>query len=187
MGSFAALTLRCDKWPWLEIRTPRCIDLRYEDHIDECLPNRQRAVRLSSDKSFILVTLILRSKGGSMGNLWLGAFVGFLVTLILGWMFPGIGHLVGGLIGGFVAGLIAGGGMMKGALAGFLAGIFGGIIIAILAFIGLALVGGIAGGILGGIFGGIAGLAIGIIAIIFAIFGAIASTIGGLIGGLLAR
>jgi uncharacterized protein YqgC (DUF456 family) len=41
-----------------------------------------------------------------MGNLWLGAFVGFLVTLILGWMSPGLGHLIGGFIGGFVAGLI---------------------------------------------------------------------------------
>jgi hypothetical protein len=59
-------------------------------------------------------------------NLWCGAFVGFVVTLILGWMFPGIGHLIGGLIGGFVAGLIAGEGMGRGALAGFIAGIFGG-------------------------------------------------------------
>jgi hypothetical protein len=107
-----------------------------------------------------------RNKGDSVESLWPGAFVGFVVTLILGWMFPGLGHLIGGLVGGFVAGLIAGGGMGKGALAGFLAGIFGGIIIAVLAFTGLVLVGGFAAGILGGIFGGLAGLAVGFIAII---------------------
>jgi len=61
-----------------------------------------------------------------MDNLWLGAFVGFLITLLFGWLFPGVGHLISGLIGGFAAGIIARGGMLKEALAGFLAGIFGG-------------------------------------------------------------
>ena len=42
-----------------------------------------------------------------MGSIWLGAFVGFLVVLVLGFLFPGIGHLLGGFIGGIVAGLIA--------------------------------------------------------------------------------
>jgi hypothetical protein len=81
-----------------------------------------------------------KNGGDFMGSIWLGAFVGFLTTLLLGWLFPGIGHLIGGLIGGFAAGIIARGGMLKGALAGFLAGIFGGIIITILAVVGLAIV-----------------------------------------------
>lgn len=67
-----------------------------------------------------------------MGNLWLGAFVGFIAIAILGWQLPVIGHLIGGLI----AGLIAGGGAGRGALAGFLAGIFGGIVLTMLAVIG---------------------------------------------------
>ncbi len=92
-------------------------------------------------------------KGGDfMGSLWLGALVGFLITLVLGWLFPGIGHLIGGLIGGFVAGIIARGGILTGALAGFLAGIFGGIIITLLAVVGLAVIGGVSGGIMGGAF-----------------------------------
>lgn len=63
----------------------------------------------------------LRSEGDCMGRLWLGAFVGFLVRLILEWMFPG-GHLVGELIGGFVAGLFGG---LVGLAAGMLTIIFG--------------------------------------------------------------
>ena len=63
-----------------------------------------------------------------MGSIWLGAFVGFLVILVLAFLFPGIGHLVGGFIGGLVAGLVARG-VGRGLVAGFLAGIFGGIII----------------------------------------------------------
>jgi hypothetical protein len=37
-----------------------------------------------------------------MGNLWLGAFVGFLITMFLGFIFPFLGHLIGGFIGGLV-------------------------------------------------------------------------------------
>jgi hypothetical protein len=48
-----------------------------------------------------------------MGSIWLGAFVGFLITLVLGWLFPGIGHLIGGFIGGLAAGVIARGGMLN--------------------------------------------------------------------------
>jgi hypothetical protein len=91
----------------------------------------------------------IRKNGGNfMGSLWLGALVGFIITLAIGWLFPGIGHLIGGLIGGFIAGIIARGGILTGALAGFLAGIFGGIIITILAIAGLTVVGGISGGIM---------------------------------------
>jgi len=73
-----------------------------------------------------------------LGNIWVAAFVGFIVTVVLtlvGLVF--IGHL----IGGSVAGLIARGGMSSGALAGFLSGIFGGIIIAIIAIVGLGIAG----------------------------------------------
>jgi len=78
-----------------------------------------------------------------VGSLWLGTFVGFLITLILGFLFLGIVHLIGGLIvGGFVAGIIAWGGLLRGALAGFLAGIFGGKMAAIFAILGLV-VGGL--------------------------------------------
>ena len=59
----------------------------------------------------------------SLGSIWLGAFVGFLVVLVFGFLFPGIGHLIGGFIGGIVAGLIAKG-AGRGLIAGFLAGIF---------------------------------------------------------------
>ena len=86
-----------------------------------------------------------------MGSIWLGAFVGFLVVLVLGFLFPGIGHTGGSFISGIVAGLImksAG----RGLIAGFLAGIFGGIIIAILAIVGLAIVGGVATGFAGALF-----------------------------------
>jgi hypothetical protein len=38
-----------------------------------------------------------------MGSLRLGAFVGFVITLLLGWLFSGIGHLIGGFIGGLLA------------------------------------------------------------------------------------
>lgn len=58
----------------------------------------------------------------------MGAFVGFLFTLALGFLFPGIVHLIGGFIDGFIAGLIAKG-AGRGAIAGFMAGTFGGIII----------------------------------------------------------
>ena len=43
----------------------------------------------------------------NLGSIWLGAFVGFLLTVVIAFLFPGIGHLVGGFIGGLVAGLIA--------------------------------------------------------------------------------
>ena len=84
--------------------------------------------------------------GNSSGNLLLGAFVGFTITVVLTPFLPIVGHL----IDGFVAGLIAKGGMGRGALAGFLAGIFGGLVFAILAT-GVA---GIAGAFLGGPIGG---------------------------------
>ena len=77
----------------------------------------------------------LGSGDDCMGSLWLGAFVGFLVTLIFEWMFPG-GHLVGELIGGF--GGVHGWGVGRGALAGFLAVIFGGIMFARFVFTGFA-------------------------------------------------
>ena len=114
--------------------------------------------------------ICLAKNGGDFrGSIWLGAFVGFVITLFLSSLFPGIGHLIGGSIGGLAAGIIARGGMLNGAIAGFLAGIFGGIIIAILAIVGLAAVGGVTGGILSGLLGGLIGLAVGVIAIILAI------------------
>ena len=70
----------------------------------------------------------------NLGSIWLGAFVGFLVTVVIAFLFPGVGHLVGGFLGGLVAGLVARG-VGKGLIAGFLAGIFGGIIIAILSLL----------------------------------------------------
>jgi|WetSurMetagenome_2_1015567.scaffolds.fasta_scaffold03158_9 hypothetical protein len=57
--------------------------------------------------------------GDFMASLWVGAFVGFVITLLLGLLFPGIGHLIGGFIGGFVAAIIARGGMLRGSISGF--------------------------------------------------------------------
>jgi len=91
------------------------------------------------DKSFISMRILWEVGSANLRNLWLAAFVGFLVTVVLGAAVPIIGHLIGGL----VAGLIAGGSIGRGALAGFLAGIFGGIIIAILIIVGSIGVGGI--------------------------------------------
>ncbi len=39
----------------------------------------------------------------SMGNLWLGAFVGFMIIAVLGWWVPVFAHLIGGLIGDAIA------------------------------------------------------------------------------------
>ena len=66
-----------------------------------------------------------------------GAFAGFVVMMILGWI-----PIFGPLIAGFAAGLVAGGGAGRGAAAGFLAGILGGIIIGIVVtFLGVAFLG----------------------------------------------
>jgi hypothetical protein len=37
----------------------------------------------------------------SMGSLWLGAFVGFVIIAVLGWWAPVVAHLIGGLVAGF--------------------------------------------------------------------------------------
>ncbi len=50
-------------------------------------------------------------------HLWLGVFVGFIITLMLGLNYPGIGHLFGGFIGGLIAGAIVRG-VGRGLVAG---------------------------------------------------------------------
>jgi len=89
------------------------------------------------DKSFISIRLLWKFESANLRSLWLAAFVGFLVTVVLGAAFPIIGHLIGGL----VAGLIAGGGIGRGALAIGIAAI-------ILSFFGaiVAAIGGLIGG-----------------------------------------
>jgi hypothetical protein len=129
----------------------------------------------SKRQIFYNVRVRYRTAGVKMGNLWLGAFVGFLVTVLLGWIIPGLGLLAGHLIGGLVAGVIARGGIGRGALAGFLAGIFGGIILAVIAIIATGTIGGILGGLFGGILGVLTGVVLGIIAIIVSIVGGIIS------------
>ena len=39
----------------------------------------------------------------SMGDLWLGAFVGFVIIAVLRWWVPVFAHLIGGLIGDAIA------------------------------------------------------------------------------------
>lgn len=121
-----------------------------------------------------------------MGNFWLGVFVGFLIILFLGLVFPLFGHLAGGFAGGLVAGFLAKGRRGRGALAGFLAGVFGGMLIAVFAFMGIAFAGSLSvgGGVIG-LLDGLADLSVGVRAIIFAIIGAGASTVGGFIGRML--
>jgi hypothetical protein len=53
-----------------------------------------------------------------VASVGLGAFVGFLVTVGLGIVYPGVGHLLGGFIGGIIAGLVA-----RGILGGSFAGL----------------------------------------------------------------
>ena len=53
-----------------------------------------------------------------LANVGLGSLVGFLVTVILGFSYPGLGHLLGALIGGIVAGFIA-----RGLIGGMTAGL----------------------------------------------------------------
>ena len=73
-----------------------------------------------------------------MGSIGLGAFVGFIVTVILSIMYPGIGYILGGFLGGLIAGLIARG-VLGGAIAGFLAGVFSAIAVGDFGVSGFAL------------------------------------------------
>jgi hypothetical protein len=49
----------------------------------------------------------------AMGRFGLGIFIGFVVTVVISLMYPGIGHIGGGLLGGLISGLI-----VRGALKG---------------------------------------------------------------------
>ena len=121
-----------------------------------------------------------------LGSIGLGAFVGFIITVVLGIIFPGVGHIFGGFIGGLIAGLIARG-IIGGAIAGFLAGVFSAIVLAILAFLGFVFFGGITYGFLGALFGGISRFSTGIIVLILGVLATVVSAIGGLIGGAVTR
>lgn len=118
-----------------------------------------------------------------MGNVGLGTFVGFLITMILSIMYPGVGHILGGLLGGLIAGLIAGG-MFGGSIAGFASGVLSSVAMAFIAMIGFAWFGGSTYGILGAFVGGIVGTALSIIISGVAV---VASAIGGFFGGLVTR
>lgn len=78
----------------------------------------------------------------TLSSIGLGAFIGFIITVILGIIYPGVGHIFGGFIGGLIAGLIARG-IIGGAIAGFLAGVLSAITLSILAFLGFVVYGGI--------------------------------------------
>lgn len=118
-----------------------------------------------------------------MGSIGLGAFIGFLITVALGIIFPGAGHILGAFLGGIVAGLIARG-IIGGTIAGILSGVFSAIILVILAFFGFALHAEANLGFIGALVSGIAGAAL---SIIVGVVGAVASAIGGFIGGLMSR
>jgi hypothetical protein len=93
----------------------------------------------------------------SLASVGLGALIGFLVIVVLGIMFPGVGHLLGALLGGFVV---------------------------IFSFFGFAFYGGSNYGFLGALVGGIVGTAL---SIIIGIIATIVSAIGGFIGGAITR
>jgi hypothetical protein len=112
------------------------------------------------------------------GSIGLGAFVGFLLLIFLGFI-----PVLGALIAGIVAGLIARG-AGRGAAAGFVAGILGAVIVALLLTAGGATIGGLFGlASLGGLLGGLVGGA----AVLLSLGNAIVCLIGGLIGGALRR
>jgi len=112
------------------------------------------------------------------GSIGLGAFVGFLLLIFLGFI-----PILGALIAGVVAGLIARG-AGRGAAAGFVAGILGAVVVALLLTVGGAAIGGIFGlAGLGGLLGGLVGGA----GVLLSLGNAIVCLIGGLIGGALRR
>lgn len=144
-----------------------------------------KSATLTADKRqvFIFFFLYCQSLVISLGSVGLGTFVGFLITVILGIMYPGVGHILGGLLGGLIAGLIARG-MFGGSIAGFAAGVLSAVALAFIALIGFAWYGGANYGVLGAFLGGIVGTALSIIISVVAV---IASTIGGFFGGLVTR
>jgi hypothetical protein len=112
------------------------------------------------------------------GSIGLGAFVGFLLLIFLGFI-----PILGALIAGLVAGLIARG-AGRGAAAGFVAGIVGAVVVALLLTVGGAAIGGLFGlAGLGGLLGGLVGGA----GVLLSLGNAIVCLIGGLIGGALRR
>jgi hypothetical protein len=117
-------------------------------------------------------------QAGPRGSIGLGAFVGFLLLVFLGFI-----PILGALIAGLVAGLIARG-AGRGAAAGFVAGILGAVVIALLLTVGGATIGGLFGlAGLGGLLGGLVGGA----GVLLSLGNAIVCLIGGLIGGALRR
>lgn len=114
-----------------------------------------------------------------MGSIWIGAFIGFVVTVALSILH--VGFWLSYLAGGFLAGS-----WLEEWEEGPLQA-FGGIILAILESIGLIVVGTLTGGFVGGLNGLLNGVIVGIVLLVLAIGGAIVSAIGGLFGGLLAR
>lgn len=121
-----------------------------------------------------------------LASIGLGALVGFIITVALGIIYPGLGYILGAFVGGIIAGVIARG-IIGGAIAGFIAGVFSAIALAILAFLGFVAYGGLTHGFLGVLFGGLAGLALGIIVLIIGVFATVLSAIGGFIGGAVTR
>ena len=102
---------------------------------------------------------------------WRGAFVGWLLILILSPFLP----VLGPLIGGFVAGIMARGGFWNGAKAGAVAGMFGALVVSIALILGGTL-------LLGGL-GFLASLGIGILLLAASLYTAILGFLGGGIGG----
>ncbi len=121
-----------------------------------------------------------------MSNVGLGVLVGFLVTVSLSIMYPGVGFLFGGFVGGIIAGLVAKG-ALGGTMAGLLSGIFSSIAVAILTFLKFMVEGAITNGALGFVFGGLAGLGLGIIVLVVGILVSLISASAGLIGGAITR
>ena len=117
----------------------------------------------------------------AMGRFGLGIFVGFVVTVVISLMYPGIGHIGGGLLGGFIAGLIVRG-AFKGAFAGFVVGVLSAILLGLIALTGFAWAGGEGYGLLGVFLAGIVGTALSILVSIVA---TVASVIAGFFGGLI--
>jgi hypothetical protein len=120
---------------------------------------------------------------GTLGSIGLGAFIGFLITVVMGILFPGAGYIIGGFLGGIVAGLIARS-ALGGVFAGFLSGIGGAVILVILALIGSIISFQSDWGFFGALVSGIADVAL---SIIVAVVVAVVSIIGGFIGGFLSR
>jgi len=121
--------------------------------------------------------------GVTVSSIGLAALIGLLLTVVLGIIYPGWGHLLGAFVGGIVAGLITRG-IIGGSVAGLLAGIFSAIVLAVFAFFGFIIHGAIAYGFFGAILGGLAGI---IYAIFAGIVATVISVIGGLIGGAITR